>query len=109
MPDTELPCRRAAGALLIRVRLTPKGGRDSVDGLAPSPAGTILKARVRAAPEDGAANTALLACVAQWLDVPTRDVTLSSGHRSRTKLLSITGDPDKLEARLKTALDGIGN
>jgi len=90
------------------VRLTPKGGRDSIDGVTASPEGPALKARVRADPEDGEANAALVECLADWLSVPKRDVTLAAGHKSRSKLLSIAGNPDELEERLKAALARAG-
>lgn len=104
MHAAELPCRRTVDALLVRVRLTPKGGRDSIDGVVATAEGPALKARVRAAPEEGEANAALVACIAGWLGVARRDVSLASGHRSRTKLLAIAGDPAQLETRFAAAL-----
>ncbi len=88
----------------LRVRLTPKGGRDAVDGLTASSDGLAIKARVRAAPEDGEANAALVSLIAGWLDVPRRDVTLSGGHKSRTKMLSIAGDAAIIEHLLHARL-----
>jgi len=45
---------------VVSVRLTPKGGRDSIDGVDTLADGTaVLKARVRAAPSEGEANAAL--------------------------------------------------
>jgi uncharacterized protein (TIGR00251 family) len=86
----------------LTVRLTPKGGRDSVDGLEQLSDGrSVLKARVRAAASEGAANEALVRILAKALDVPPRDVTLESGATSRIKRLAIAGDPAKLAARLE--------
>ena len=43
------------------VRLTPKGGRDAIDGIEELADGQcVLKARVRAAPSEGEANDALI-------------------------------------------------
>ena len=54
----------------FRVRLTPKGGRDAIEGWWRDAAGrSALKARVAAPPEDGKANTALISLVAQTLEV----------------------------------------
>jgi uncharacterized protein YggU (UPF0235/DUF167 family) len=54
------PFRIVAGALRIAVRLTPRAAVDRVDGRAALADGTeVLAARVRAAPEAGAANAAL--------------------------------------------------
>ena len=86
----------------MTVRLTPKGGRDSLDGIDQLADGrSVLKARVRAAASDGAANDALVRLVAKTLAVPPRDVMLESGATSRIKRLAIAGDPIKLAAVLE--------
>lgn len=90
------------GAILLAVRLTPKGGRDAVDGLIQTPGGTALKARVSAPPEDGRANDALERLVAKWLRLPQRSVTLVAGGKSRNKTLRITGDAAALAGVLAT-------
>jgi uncharacterized protein YggU (UPF0235/DUF167 family) len=72
----------------FEVRLTPRGGRDAIDGV--GPAGE-LRARVRAIPEDGAANAALRRLVADVLGVAAGAVTLESGQRGRTKRLRVDG------------------
>ncbi len=53
--------------------------------------GPALKARVRAVPEDGAANTALETLIAEWLEVPKRAVSLIGGGKSRIKTLAVKG------------------
>jgi uncharacterized protein YggU (UPF0235/DUF167 family) len=46
-----------ATGLRLLVQLTPKGGRDELDGIEALADGReVLKARVRAAPEDGQAS-----------------------------------------------------
>ena len=48
-------------ACRLAVRLTPRGGRDGVDGWASDPAGRpYLKVRVSAPPVEGKANAALM-------------------------------------------------
>ncbi len=101
---TEVPWRRSGEVILLRVRLTPKGGRDAVDGTTATADGAAIKARVRAAPEDGAANAALTDCIAAWLGLARRDVTLASGHKSRTKVLAIAGEAAAIEKRLEAAV-----
>jgi len=84
------------------VRLTPKGGRDAIDGVQELSDGSmVLKARVRAAPSEGAANAALLRLIAQALDVAPREVTLAAGASARIKRLKIAGDGAKLAAVLE--------
>jgi len=59
-----------AGGLVVAVRLTPKGGRDEIDGIDQLADGrAVLKMRVRAAASDGEANDALMRLLAKALDV----------------------------------------
>jgi uncharacterized protein YggU (UPF0235/DUF167 family) len=91
-----------AGGVSVVVRLTPKGGRDAIDGVTQLADGrSVLKARVRAAPSEGEANLALCRLVAKSLGVAPRDVTLTAGASSRLKTLSVAGDAKMLIARLE--------
>lgn len=84
------------------LRLTPKGGRDAIDGwIKVSSDATYLKARVRAVPEDGKANAALIALLGETLHVPKAAVRIVGGGTSRVKKIEIAGDADALVARLK--------
>jgi uncharacterized protein (TIGR00251 family) len=86
----------------LQVRLTPRGGRDAIDGWSEDSAGRrLLKARVAAPPEDGKANRALVALLADALDVRKSDIAIVSGETSRLKVIEISGDPDALSARAK--------
>lgn len=86
--------RPRADGLDLFVRLTPKSSVDKVEGLETTADGrSHLKARVRAIPEKGAANTALEKLIAKTLDVPASTVTVSAGGTARLKTLRITGDP----------------
>jgi uncharacterized protein (TIGR00251 family) len=88
-------------ALRLRVRLTPKGGRDAIEGWwSDSEGRAALKARVAAPPEDGKANTALIALLARSLDVKRSEVRIASGASSRVKTIEIDGDERVLVARL---------
>lgn len=76
----------------LAVRVTPRGGRDAVDGWTADAAGrALLKVRVSAAAAEGAANAAVLAVVAKALGVPRSRVTLVSGATARVKVLEIGG------------------
>ncbi len=56
----------AADGITLAVRLTPKGGRDAIDGIETLADGrAVLKARVRAAASDGEANEALVRLLAR--------------------------------------------
>jgi hypothetical protein len=82
------------------VRVTPKGGRDAIDGWALDPAGRpYLKVRVSAAPADGEANAALMAFLAKALKRPKSAFSIVSGETARLKMIEIKGlDETALEA-----------
>ena len=85
----------------FRVRLTPKGGRDQIEGWWTDSAGqAALKARVAAPPADGKANTALINLLARVLEVKKADVRIASGETSRLKTIEVDGDEKLLSARL---------
>ncbi|MBS7805191.1 DUF167 domain-containing protein [Rhizobiales bacterium TNE-4] len=99
--------RATSDGLRIAVRLTPKGGRDDIDGLETLSDGrTIIKARVRAAPENNEANQALIALFAKMLGVSKSMVALETGATSRLKTLAIQGPADVLAARLSALCSG---
>ena len=86
---------------MLYIRLTPKGARDEIGGLATLADGRcLLKARVRAAPENGEANEALLRLLAKTLRIPLSEIRLQSGASGRMKTLcfkSAQGLVPKLE------------
>lgn len=98
----ETPWQLTAGGVALVVRLTPKGGRDAIDGIEQLADGrSVLKARVRAAPTEGEANDALCRMIAKALHVPPRDVALTAGATARIKRLAIAGDGPTLIATLE--------
>ena len=101
MPEAAKPWTLAADGLVVTVRLTPKGGRDAIDGIARLADGrAVVKARVRSAPSDGAANAALIRPMAGALAVAPRNVSLAAGATARIKRLKIAGDGAALAAAL---------
>ena len=101
--------RATADGVLVAVRLTPKGGRDGIDGLETLSDGrAVIKARVRAAPENNEANAALLALFAKALGVSKSMVALEGGATSRLKTIGAQGDPASLAARLSELCAGKG-
>ena len=87
--------------LALAVRLTPKGGRDAIEGWTSAADGKRrLKARVSASPQDGKANVALIALLARFFAVPKSAVAIASGAASRYKNVEIAGDVQALRARL---------
>lgn len=91
------PYRREAGGIVLAVRLTPRAGRDSIDGIGRLSDGrSVALLRVRALPAEGEANAALIALVARGLRVPKSAVTIAAGHGARLKQVRIAGDAGAL-------------
>jgi len=96
------PWRVAPDGLILVVRVTPKGGRDAIDGIAELADGSsVLKVRVRAAASEGEANAALMQALAGALGVAARDISLLSGARGRIKRIKIAGAGAALAAALE--------
>jgi uncharacterized protein len=90
----------------VRVRVTPRGGRDALDGVETLSDGRrVLKVRVRVAPEGGAANEAVRRLLARTLRCPASTVSLEAGATARLKIYRIDGDPVRLAAVLAGLAD----
>jgi len=75
------------GAVRLRVKVVPGASRSRVAGML----GDRLKLSVAAPPEDGKANKAVCAMIAEMLDVPARDVAVVAGTTNPQKTLMVTG------------------
>jgi hypothetical protein len=106
LAEAEPPWSAAPDGVTLWLRLTPRGGRDAIEGVETLADGRrVLKARVCAAPEDGRANAALIELVARALGAPKKAVTIRFGETSRVKKLFIAGDPaPHLDALARLAL-----
>lgn len=94
--------RYSASGVSVAIRVTPRGGRDDIDGLETLSDGRpIVKVRVRAIADGGEANRAVTELLAKSLGVPKRNVRLLSGATSRQKQIAIDGDPKKLGEALR--------
>ncbi|MBN8552118.1 MAG: DUF167 domain-containing protein [Caulobacterales bacterium] len=81
----------------LRVRVTPRGGTDRIDGIQSDESGhRVLRLRVRAAPADGEANTAVIVVLAKALKLPKSRLELVAGATARNKTIWI-GDLDETE------------
>ena len=86
----------------LAVRLTPRASRNALDGIVQDANGRpALQIRLNAPPVDGAANVALIAFLAGALDLHKSDITIRSGHKSRVKILHLSGDGPTIVARLE--------
>lgn len=91
---------------MLAVRLTPKAARDDLGGLWVDEKGAAwLMASVRAVPEKGRANEALIALLGKRLEVPRSKISLEAGDANRLKRLRIVGAGEALTARLEQLVD----
>ena len=95
--------RYSTQGISVALRVTPRGGRDEIDGLETLANGrTVVKMRVRAIAEGGEANRAVVELLAKALGVPKARVRVLSGATSRLKQIAVDGDPAKLGDALRT-------
>jgi uncharacterized protein len=96
------PWRYSTEGISVALRVTPRGGRDDIDGLETLANGrTVIKIRVRAIAEGGEANRAVIELLAKALGVPKGKVRLLTGTTSRLKQIAVDGDPTKLGETLR--------
>lgn len=90
----------------LPVKVQPKARRREVAGWL---ADGTLKLRVTEAPEDGRANRAVEALLAETLGVAPSRVHVTRGAASRAKTVEIDGlDEATVRARLVAAVEGEG-
>lgn len=98
--------RLGANRVRLTVRVTPKGGRDSVDGeMVDADGRAMLKLRVAAPPSDGQANKAMIALLTKALGAPKSAIAITSGETGRVKRVEIAGDADRIIERYRQLLD----
>jgi uncharacterized protein len=96
------PWRYSTQGVSVALRVTPRGGRDDIDGLETLADGrTVVKVRVRAIADGGDANRAVTELMAKALGVPKARVRILSGTTSRLKQIAVDGDPTKLGDALR--------
>jgi uncharacterized protein (TIGR00251 family) len=79
--------RETPDGVSLAVKVIPRAGVTTIAG---TRNGRLL-IRLAAAPVDGAANDALVAFLAEILNLPARHVRVKAGAQSRNKLVMITG------------------
>ncbi|CAN7305340.1 DUF167 family protein [Devosia sp. LjRoot16] len=85
----------------LHLRVTPNAGLDRIDGFETRDDGaTVLRVRVKAVPDKGKANAAVIGLLSKMLGVPKSAVTLIAGDTTRLKTLHIAGDSDALAVAL---------
>ena len=96
------PWRHSTGGISVALRVTPRGGRDGIEGVETLANGSsVVKVRVRAIAEGSEANRAVTELLAKALGVPKAKVRIWSGATSRMKQIAVDGDPAKLGEALR--------
>ena len=96
------PWRYSTAGISIALRVTPRGGRDGIDGIETLANGrSVLKVRVRAIADGGEANKAVTELLARALRVPKASVKILSGATSRLKQVAVDGDARSLGEALR--------
>src|SRR5712692_4598726 len=91
------PWRYSTQGISVTLRVTPRGGRNDIDGVETLANGrTVVRVRVRAIAEGGEANRAVMELLAKVLGVSKAKVRILSGTTSRLKQIAVDGDPAKL-------------
>jgi hypothetical protein len=107
--ERRLPLRIIETGIAVTVRLTPGASADQITGVEAGADGApFLKARVRAVPEKGKANAALIVLMAKWLGVPKSSVAIIAGGSSRLKQLAVTGAAADLADTFMRRLESAG-
>lgn len=100
MPWTAMP-----DGVRLTVRLSPRASRNKIEGVAIGADGKpVLKIRLTAPPVDGTANAALIAFLADMLDLRRADIVIRSGETSRLKHLQLSGNTVLLMSKLAALL-----
>ena len=92
--------RAVEGGLELRVKAQPRARRPGLQGLVAGTDGPRIKVAVGEAPEDGRANRAICALLAQVLEIAPSRVSVAQGGMSREKTVLAGGDASVLAARL---------
>ena len=101
--------RYSTEGISIALRVTPRGGRDQIDGIETLANGrSVVKLRVRAIAEGGEANRVVTELMAKALGVPKARVRIVSGVTSRLKQVAVDGDPRILGETLRGLTAGNG-
>jgi uncharacterized protein YggU (UPF0235/DUF167 family) len=96
--------RMVEGGLDLRVKAQPRARRPGLQGLVDSADGPRVKVAVPEVPEDGRANRAICALLAEALSVAPSRAAVTQGTTSREKTVLIGGDAVALAARLTAIL-----
>jgi uncharacterized protein (TIGR00251 family) len=85
-----------SSGVAVELRVQPRARRTSL-GMS----GMILKGAVTVPPEEGKANAAVVALLAESWRLPKSSFAVVKGATSRDKTVSVSGDPQMLVGRIE--------
>ena len=87
--------------MTVSLRVMPRAAQDKIAGLAPVAEGVVeLKIGVKAPPEDGKANAAVIKLLAKAWKVPKSSLSIIKGATDRRKVILVAGDATGLKGEL---------
>ncbi|MDP2840613.1 MAG: DUF167 domain-containing protein [Syntrophales bacterium] len=95
-----IPLRETETGVIFHIRVVPRASRSEPAGIQDD----ALKLRITAPPVEGKANEECIRLLAETLGVKKGQVTIISGHASRTKTVAVEGVKAKEIAALIAAL-----
>lgn len=90
----------------LRLRITPGARKPGFESDMPDADGRPLsRLKVRAKPQDGAANDDVVRTIAEAVGRPPSSVIIEAGHTARIKTVRIRGEAQAVARRLKEILN----
>lgn len=87
---------------IIQVKIIPNSCKNCIVGWQ----GKFLKIRIKAPPEKGKANNALIEFLSRELSISKKDISILSGHTFCNKLIKIDGkDLNEIKNSILNKLD----
>ena len=87
--------RRGPSGVTVDLRVQPRARRAALEA-----ADGALKAQVTAPPEDGKANAAVIALLAEQWRLPKSSFDVIKGHTARAKTVRVAGEPAAIVERV---------
>lgn len=87
--------RRGPSGVTVDLRVQPRARRAALE-----PADGALKAQVTAPPEDGKANAAVIALLAEEWRLPKSSFDVIRGRTARAKTVRVSGEPAAIVQRV---------
>ena len=87
--------RRGASGVTVDLRVQPRARRTTLEN-----SRGMLKAAVTAPPEDGRANDAVIALLAETWRLPRSSFDIVKGGSARAKTVRVAGEPAALVERI---------